>query len=395
VLERIEPHDWTLQVTVNLRPQTSFDLKTRMPDRTAFDFTSAAIVFPMLTETASSVSNQNGMGGTLSLNDRVVLDKPTTYLAADYPCGTRLGKWEISKDWRGEEVQLQVTLPITCYQTKFDEAGAMLLQWPETWPALAQSTFKPQLFIDLMPDDHGNAAPVDMEPIQKLIKKWTDGKDPKKLPPAQLAKFLCGKVAEYTQVSGNGLNAAVTAELEGFNLQGAVETALQARGNEFDLICLLTAVYRQAGIPCRTVIGWDVGEQKRDDKVLFNRKDGKKGPRGWVEVALPDPKGQGGLTWIPVDVVKIRKFSSRMQPLDKPWKYFGSHEELDGVIPIAFQFHPPTTVVAHGSPAMWGWMVTPRPPDQVIQAVRIMANSTSKTAESTRKTEEDRKKRGY
>ena len=388
VMERDSPQYWTLTVTVNVRAYTDFDPKTNMPNRKEFDFTSAAVVFPMITDTASSTTNPVGLGGTLSVNDRVIDEKPV-FLAADYPAGTRLGKWTL-KDWKGEEVQLQVTIPATCYKTEFNEEAAQKLAWPETWPALAESCFKPQLFIDMMPGQDGTAAAVDMQGVKDLVSRWCNGKDPKSIPPATLAKFLCGEVVKFVQVSGGGLNSASTAEIEGFNLQGAAETARSGRGNEYDMVCLLAAVYRAAGLPCRTVIGFDVGEEKRDRQV-FNKNNGTRGPRAWVEVALADPNAPGGVWWVPVDPVRLRKSSSRPPPLDRPWKYFGTNEELWGVIPIAFQFHPPTTVVAHGSPALWGWLVTPAPPSRVIQTVRFLSKSTPQTAEEQKKRQEQQR----
>jgi len=393
LIEQTDSHDWLLQATVSVRAYTTFDVKTNMPQRSAFDFTSAAVVFPMIEGSASSVNKPPPeLTGKLLLNDRVSDTNPT-FLSGDYPCGTRLGKW-VMHEWKGEEVELQVTIPATCYQTRYDEEAANQVGWPETWQSVAQSTFKPQFFVDAMPGKDGAQAASDMEQIKKMISQWTGGKDPKSLPPAKLAKFLAGKVLEMVQISGDGLNYAHTGEVEGFNLQGAAETAKRGRGSEFDAVCLLAAVYRQAGIPCRTVIGWDVGEDKRDkNKKFLARNNGTKGLRGWVEFALPDVASPGGLAWVPVDIVRMRKDSSRAQPLDRPWKYFGTHDELDGVVPIAFQFHPPTTVVAHGSPALWGWLVTPKPPERVIQAVRFEAITQSKNTEQQQKDREEKQKK--
>lgn len=394
VVEQTNPHEWVLSATVSVRAYAKENIKTRMPERSSFDFTSAAVVFPLPESTASSLTKpQPELTGRLRLNDRVSDPGPGTLLSGDYPAGTRLGKWVIASDWKGEEISLEVTLPATCYQTVYHEDLAMALGWPAAWPSVAQSTFAPQYFVDTMPGGDGAEVASDMAAIKKMIDGWTAGKDPKSLKPAQLAKFLAGKVMESVQVSGDGLNYARTGEVEGFNMQGAAETAKRGRGSQFDAICVLAAVYRQAGIPCRTVIGWDVGEDKRDKKFL-SRGNGTRGLRGWVEFALPDPSSPGGLAWVPVDIVRMRKSSSRAMPLDKPWPYFGTNDELDGVIPIAFQFHPPTKgVVAHGSPALWGWMVTPKPPEQVTQAIRFDAVTQSKTAEQQTKDREDQKKK--
>jgi hypothetical protein len=297
----------------------------------------------------------------------------------------------LAKEWQGEEVELQVTLNVTCFRVTFDEEAAGTLGWPSVWPGAAATALKPQLFVDEMPAQGGTVEPLDMAPVKKLVADWTGGKDPKSLKPVQLAKFLAGHVMEHVQISGNGMNTARTGELEGFNLQGAAETALHRRGSEFDAVCLLAAVYREAGLPCRTVIGYDVGEDKRDNKFL-SKNNGTKGLRAWVEFALADPASPGGLAWVPVDIVRMRKNTSRAGPLDKPWPYFGTHEELDGVIPIAFQFHPPTTVVAHGSPALWGWLVTPKPPDRAQQTVRFSAVTASTTLDQQEKKRQEKDK---
>jgi hypothetical protein len=395
VLDQTNSHDWVLGATVNVRAYGRTDVHTNMPTRNSFDFTSAAVVFPMIEGCASSMTKPPpDLQGKLKLNDRVSDPGPGILLSGDYPCGTRLGKWVIASDWKGEEVSLEVTIPATCYQTVYHEDRAEALGWPSSWPAVAQSTFAPQYFVDTMPGKDGEEAASDMAQIKKLIDQWMAGKDLKSMPPAKLAKFLTGKVLELVQVSGDGLNYARTGEVEGFNLQGAAETVKRGRGSAFDEVCVLAAVFRQAGIPCRTVIGWDVGEDKRDNHKFLSKNNGTKGLRGWVEFALPDPASPNGTAWVPVDVVRMRKSSSRSQAMDKPWPYFGTNDELDGVVPIAFQFHPPTKgVVAHGSPALWGWLVTPKPPDQVTQAVRFEAITQSKTADQQNKDREEQKKK--
>lgn len=387
VLTRYDPHQWTLRATINVRAHTEYDPKTGHPKREAFDFTSAAVVFPLIDRTASSVAKPPPAStGRLMLNDREADTEPD--LLTDYPAGTRLGKWTL-RDWTGQEVSLQVNIVTTTYKTRLDEAAAAKLGWPQSWPPIAQSTFTPQAFVEIMPGQDPKAAQEDMKIIADLVKKWTNGKDPKSIPPLHLAKYLCGEVIRLVQISGDGLNYGRTGEVEGLNLQGAAETARRGRGTEFDMAGLLAAVYRTAGLPARTVIGYDVGGTKRDH---FLDRPGSGKLRAWVEFALADPQAPGGITWVPVDVVRMRRSSSRPpSSLDKPWPYFGTHDGLDGMIPFAFQFHPPTTVVAHGSSAFWGWMVTPAPPQGAEQVIRFDAITTPKTAESQREERERRR----
>lgn len=396
IIDRVQSHDWTLTATVSVRLDQHERDKNGMPLTTGFRFDTMSMVFPMLAESASHIASpplpsegadegKRYCTGKLSLNGKVVEEHPA--FLSDYPCGTRLGKWTY-QNWEGQSVLLEVTLPVTCYQTKFDEKQAQAVGWPSAWPAVAQSCFQPQYWIDEDPAK----GPYDMAPVKDFVNRATGGKDPKTAPPALLAKILAGQILESIQPSGQGLTFDRTGELQGVDLQGAPETIRTGKGSEFDVVCALAAVYRAAGIPARTVIGFDVGQTKTDGR-RFLGKHGSSELRSWVEFPLVSPK-DGSLVWVPVDVIRMRKSGSRMKPVDQRWPYFGDHDELDRVIPFAFQFHPPTTVVSYGSPAFWGWLVTPKPPDMVAQSIRFMAITTPVTADDQkRKQDEERAKR--
>lgn len=373
-LERYDPHDWTLEVTVNVRAWETRDPNNRMPVKENFEIDTAAIVFPILAGSAAHVTRDAGVESVVKVNDRPV--ESSLEFIRDLHSGARLGKWKLI-GWTGDEIELQVRIPATCWKTRFDEEAASRIDWPKgDWPREAQSTFDPQYYVDL-----GQGRPYDMTPVRDLLKRWTNGKDPRSLKPVVLAKYLAGRVWETVQPSGNGLGFNRLGQLEGVELQGAPQTAIRRRGSEFDMVCLLAAVYREAGLPARTVIGYDVGEEKDDSRRKFLEKKGSANLRAWVEFALYD-ESSSQVTWVPVDVVRMRKSSSRAPELERPWKYFGTHDELDGIIPFAFHFHPPTVgVLAYGSPGFWGWLVTPKPPDRAVQALRFRAQTTPRTAE--------------
>jgi len=94
-----------------------------------------------------------------------------------------------------------------------------------------------------------------------------------------------------------------------------------------------------------------------------------------VEFFLYDEES-GDSGWIPVDVVQMRKGGSRAKRMDRDWPFFGTHDELDHFIPLSFHFHPPTTVRAYGSPALWGWFVTPAPPAAAFQQLTFATYNT-------------------
>ena len=123
------------------------------------------------------------------------------------------------------------------------------------------------------------------------------------------------------------------------------------------MACVLCAAYRNAGLPARTVIGLDVTESKGQDAILAGKGKNDR-LRSWVEFCLFD-ESTGKELWVPADPARQRASSNRPPAFDRPWKYFGNNDDLDDVLPLAFQYHPPTTVIAHGSPCLWGWLTTP------------------------------------
>jgi len=383
VLKREKPRDWTLTVHLRLRAWHERYVSPNSPGREtvykqdSFAFDSATLVFPALPNSASHVADGE-VSGEVRIDGRVVDEEPSV-IPKTYHSGTRLARWDLGKT-ASKTIELDVKIPVTAYETAYDEDAAKKIEWPKgAWPGEALSTFQPQSYIDV----DASGTPLDMAPIEKLLKKWTNGKDPKSIPPAQLAKWLAGQTVEYFQPSGSGFGYSRSGMLEGIDLKGAPQAALDGRGSEFDMVTLYVALLRQAGIPARIVVGWDKGEE--DDEGFLQNASSRQSLRAWTEFCLFDEASRT-TTWVPVDVVKIRKGRSRLARgwFERPLKYFGTHDELDKIIPFSFHFHPPTTVIAYGTPGFWGWMVFPTPPDQAFQELRFTAMATPMTAERQR-----------
>lgn len=376
-------HDWTLKVDIDVNSYVEKDSKG-MPVIRDFKFDSATVVFPILKETASNRTYVRTLKSKLTLNDVLMSNTPAGFNES-YPCGTRLAKWEM-KEKSGREVRLEVDLPMTCWQTKFDEKTAETVTWPGKWPAAAASTFTDVQALgrnrngdDVVLINH--AAPI----VQELLKKWTNDKDPKSIAPVVLAKYLAGEVLDYIQPSGSGLRVQKNSGFEGFELIGAQKALEDRRGTEHDIACALAAIYRAAGLPARLVIGYDISKDKgKDDNFLAKKNAGLPDFRTWVEFALHD-ESEPKEIWVPVDVNRQRKASSRNTG---KWKFFGSHDEFDNVLPIAHQFHPPTSVISHGSPCFWGWITFPEV-QIATQFARFSSITTPKTANSNREREGD------
>jgi len=379
------PHDWLMSVRVRLRSTTARDLdpQTGLPRETMFKFQTMGVVFPIATETSSSMIYNNQIEAELRISDAVVDREPV--VLAGYAAGARLLRLDAGgtdAETSCREVELRASIPSRSWRTEFDEKAASRVGWPKDgWPAEVMSTFQPQMYLDLgWNPQTGKIEAYDEKPLADAIERWVKeagGRDIKNLPPVTMAKFLAARVwASIEPSRGDGLIATTQGELSGIELGAPGQVLLNGRATPSEMALLLTAIYRKAGLPARTVIGWDVGP----DADRFLKKSSKQNMiRAWVEFALYD-EAKNTINWVPVDIVKLRKMTSRPQALDREWRYFGTHDELADVAVIGFQFHPPTDVVSYGSAGFWGWFVTPEPPLSAEQAISFSATTMAKRA---------------
>lgn len=387
-----KPKEWTVRVDVTVQSYQDARQRDRLPEIMELSFDSAMVVFPLVPRTGSSeavvetVRSETGpieapvARGFVELNDRVVADTPV--LISAHPDGRPLhaGTWRVQwpvlpehGPYVGRDLELRVELPVLSFNTTFDEQAARKVVWPKTpWPAEVASVFEPYAFVD-----HDLSADYDTSMLDAQLAAWTEGKDPKSIKPTVLAKWLCGQVVNHVaQVSGNGYSHDTrTGVINGFVFQAPGETLATRRGSPVDLATLLCAVYRRAGLPARLVIGYD----ERGDGGKTYLDGGQNDPelRVWVEFALFDDV-DNTLGWVPVDIAEIRSSSSRLPDnfMDRPLKYFGTHDQLEDVVPLAFHFHPPTSVASHGAPGLWGWRPSPALPRGATQFLRFDLNRT-------------------
>lgn len=384
-VQRAQRKDWIVRsrVTVfsdNARQTTPVrDPRTGKtangPRITPFSFQTLSMVYPMVLTTAGSDLMVDEYKGVLKLDDKE-MDNSVTVLKG-YPAGLQLGRWDAVEkpaDMSAREALLEVEASHSCYRLQYDEKAANAIGWPASWPEEAASTFRPQLWIDSGLDNAGRVTPYDPIKIDAAIAAYLAEervKTPKDVAPARLAKILAQKVWRDIQPSGQGLSfRSGTGQLTGFSIQAPSATLETKRGSAHDLPALLCAMYRRAGLPARVVIGMDV--RNADSGFL---KDGDKGKslRTWVEFYLFDERANT-YNWVPVDIVELRKSSSRPPKLDQPWRFFGAGE-YESLVPIALHFHPPTDVVAYGNAGLWGWFVTPAAPEQAEQVLEFNVRS--------------------
>lgn len=407
IMEFTNERRWTLRSRVEVR--SWFERRPpddRMPEVDHWRIETAAVIFPAPNTSASHRTDISNIRGEMRFDGHKVADAPDAYLE-DVAAGAGYIRFGFVAPDRepitSREMIMQVEIPMRSYRTVYnDQVAERVPWWQEDLPDELKRVMEPQPYIEFDPGVGPNR-PYDTAPVDRLIAEWTDGASIDRVKsamrPAVLAKFLAGRVAENYTPSGNGLLFNHAGQFEAIEVYGPTVAARELRGTPFDMATLLASVYRRVGIPARVVIGYDVHEQRGDrDRGVGGRRGGPAIPlRSWVEFALYDER-DGSVTWIPVDPQRMRRVSSRMPRnyWQRPVRYFGSHDELDGVAPIAFHFFPPTTVRSHGQsgmPAFWGWLITPTPPDRAFQALVLSVSTTPITAEDQRREREQRRNR--
>lgn len=393
-----ETDEWTVHVEIEARSSVSRLYRTTSggvaPTHTAsFRLDSADIFFPAPESSATHSTDIADFNFRVEAwwENTLIDEKPALspgpltsgrYLRALLPAA--------KGPYTGDLLRLRVAIPMTCWETRFDDNRALIAPWPANpWPADLEECLRGERLIE-----------SESKEVRALVDEWTGGKA-RSAPPARLAKFLCGKVVALVQPTGTGLATNSFGTMQGFDVAGALAATRAPRPSsidptvpsEFDMTCLLVAVYRAAGLPSRMVIALDPAKSNKGSVPVF---------RTWAEFAMldetvPAPKGwpngspwPGRVEWIPVDVARQREFSSRTPPIEQKWQYFGNNEDTDDLLPLAFVFHPPAAtlpppppiapgvspspagaaVVAHGTVALWGWRPQPGVPslDQTVRA---------------------------
>lgn len=267
--------------------------------------------------------------------------------------GSRFAKWELP-DGDARRVQLQMTVPMGCWSLTMDERVASEVDWPpagKEWAPDAQSALEPAYLVDFVRDRKQVQETQDR--IDALLKRWLGSRDPKSMRPVALARLLSGLVMEnFTTINTSSISGGGAGAMLGFRFQTAGETINAGRGTEAQVVQLLSAVLRRVGIPARTVFGVETRSRVGSGQPL--RGTGRTQECVWLEFAVMDP-ASGGTVWVPVDIVRQRSSSSRAPAEGRPWNFLGHHSELEFMLPISFQMHPPLDVSVSGLPAFWGW----------------------------------------
>lgn len=407
-----QPREWKMTIRLqvdNFEDQNVVPGYYEHPAK-SIDAASGTVVFPIVPATSQSQTFLDQIKAELQLNDEVVDEEPEIYVnrgeGQPLPAGTFLAELAFGEYAGVREMQLEITTMGRSWETIYNEAKAAEVDWPKELPPVLQTLFEPEMFVDRSPFGAYN-----LKPIKDRVNEWTQGR-PKSLPPAVTAKWIAMRVAETYRPTGRGFGGPVgessnnvpVSVFGSFSVDGPEFALINERGSKFNLPVLLVACYRAAGIPARMVIGYDYNDRTNHVATVGDHL------YPWVEFALYDETEadeKKRLTWIPVDILQLQASGAWTQPFDRPIEYFGTSDDWDKIIPIAFHFTPYWVPgVSYGrymfesdeardyyverwgigrdvrvfAPALWSWNVMPAPPRWAGQWIDFIKDTPQRSA---------------
>jgi hypothetical protein len=365
-LQRYEPRIYDLRYDVTISsaipygqddPRLNRDPRVENPPMqfgTTFVLHDAPIAMPIIYQGTYSRIDNASLAAELYLADRLDPGLPGRMrVDGGFPHHTHAAILPVVH-FEGQTLRFQVGWRMQVWSSRIDDGAAAKLAWPREWPAEVKDGLAPQLYVE-----------SDDEIFAQTVERITEGKL-RLVPPYLAAKDIVRYCVNELQLTGGPLLRGRMGILHGLDVKGAAEAARTGMGNANDLVCLCVAMLRAAGIPARPVIGVMEENEADGDKVLVT----------WAEFYL----AQAG--WVPFDPEAMRG-SIRSRDVRTPWPEFGSMEDLDRRLPLAYHFVPRGTQSPQ-APAAWGWDPRPGGSPNVEQRILIGIVSRGRGVEDER-----------
>lgn len=336
------------------------------------------VAFPLIPDTSTTLRAPTLRRGALATAQGIVDRQPEIVPTDDGSGELVIYEGAIRA---GGEIRMFIDVEVVAAATSIDERAARLYDWPTAdWG----DELRP--FLDAQP-----LVDCDSPEVRSMLEGWTNGLE-RKVRPYDLAKFIASKVMEEVSVDTKHSRSTSTrrpgqqAEDDEIAPQGASLAARARKANGLDAACLLTALYRAAGLPARLVIAFDHAAPVRfangsapdmylsgDPTIARNicfsgSPEADRLPltvRAWSEFFLarePAPGQDDGVglangEWIPVDIAAQISYSPSVPPLDRPWTFFGNHPDADEFAPLAFHWNADTgTPTPPEGTWFWNWV---------------------------------------
>jgi hypothetical protein len=342
-LERYEPrlHEVRFAVQVNTAMQTDPFM------RRCYDLADAPIVMPLILQGAYSSVDPATVRGRLFLGGDGEADLASIMRIDDgKPFGTHQAVIPIAK-FTGQSLRWEIEFTVQTWSSRLhDERIAEAAPWPQQWPPEALDGLKPQFLIE-------SADPIFKQAVDEVSQGQL-----RMVPPYLAAKDLVRHCINEIRLTGSATNRTFVGALQGMEMVGAIRAASEGSGGPHDLVCVCVAVLRAAGIPARPVVGLEKNDRDVADFV------------SWAEFYLPDAG------WVPFDPAAMKRKGVRRQDVRTVWPEFGTLEDLNRRIPLAYGFIPTGALVVPENPAVWGW--DPRPGGDLSSDQAIMVTIISR-----------------
>lgn len=366
-LRREEPKKYDVTYAITLQTVSH---PADLAQRGIFQFDEAPIVFPVIYMGQYSrvfISDPEPYGKLL--HDGAPVDARYMNMGQEEnkPFNTHLLRM-VSPGFRGTVLRFEFQFRTQTWNALIDEARAQATTWPRDmkWPDEVQDGLRPQTMIE-------SDAPI----FRQALNDIATPEARQTIPPYLLAKRIVAYVLNNFQVSGQGMTRGGIGEIRGLVMRGALATAnspdqtYRLVGSEHDLLCVCIAMLRAANIPARAVIG--------AEEALAT--SGKTLPElvSWGEFYLPDSG------WVSFDPNAMRsEGGGRYQNFNNAWPHFGTMDELNERVVLAYHFIPPAAVVVPGNYALWGWDPRPAQQPSYEQAITIQITGRGKGEEDPR-----------
>jgi hypothetical protein len=406
--------------TVRLHATASPEPTPRSSTSLAFPFDRASISLPFVGSTSSHTVNAAGASAHVWFNGHRVEPNPVDvtdgpapdlYIATcDLPIASLRSRGANPRNDRSETITLGLSFRVIAADTVYDEAAALDIPWPTRLPSDIALFAAPDEFIA---SDHPE--------VVALLNAWTLGR-PRSVPPALLAKHLASEVLSAHQlhgdflaqwpnnerwrgrltdpcdprslaqvtpragwpsmpVSGIGTDDLASMTFRGFDISSTrlrsnelcfapriLEPIQTGRANDAVMTNLYAALLRASGIPARVIVGFSFDEtdwilatpRRTINGIEFSgeRAANNPVPRVWVEFYLFDDRTDRG-EWVPVDLARQKRETSTPPPIDRPWRYFGNHDDFHRTVPFSPVYDLNEAERPDWIPALWRWKTDP------------------------------------
>lgn len=341
-LERVKPRGYTIGYAIDVGATSQLP---QVAD--PFTSTGGTITFEPAVADNWTVADLDQRQVTVRLNGSPV--RSPSRLEGD-PAGDQRRLIIDIPDGVVNAVSVRVTWPAIAFNSVVDERIAAGIAWPREWPAESRRFLSPSFAID-----------SDNMIFKEYVARVA-GSELRRVPVYLAAKDLVRHaITEFRNVNGTVVVREGLGAVRGFRLQNASQAALSRNGSPGDLVSTCVAVLRAAGIPARPVIGISSGDAEPGETKQPLKQTAF---CVWGEFHLP------GAGWVPFDPWEMRGTGLPQANVHRPWKWFGTCDQLNRRVALAYDFAPVRQGFIQDWPAGWAWTISGsvRAPFRIVDA---------------------------